>query len=316
MATRRRKRGERNRSSLGCSARTRYSAGDWQRMLGPSRKRRSSRSSASKSPCWRTVSAPRDHGPMTVFHIVSGEVESVVHQTASPRPTSSQCSAWSRVANTEPCVWATSLRVPPTPLVGTTNARSRAAVSCVGTSVGTSFELRLTPSSKRWNSCVKPIRSIVGSRERSATSRTASVDETSRSSCDAFADGRHGITTAPTFHAPRTASSQSTVAPAMTVTRSPGLTFRSRSSAAQIVAPSAISRNERCSMTPSPPRNVTARRFGSPASASTTSRVKLKRSGTCQRPSTRAGRSASSSGERGSSLSRPRRLPIRRPFTA
>ena len=49
-----------------------YSAGDWQRMLGPSRKSRSSRSSASNSPSWRTTSAPRDHGPMTVFHIVSG----------------------------------------------------------------------------------------------------------------------------------------------------------------------------------------------------------------------------------------------------
>ena len=40
----------------------------------------------------------------------------------------------------------------------------------------------------------------------------------------------------------------------------------------------------RGSMMPSLPMSVTARRFGSSASPSTTSRVKLKRSGTCQRP--------------------------------
>ena len=83
------------------------------------------------------------------------------------------------------------------------------------------------------------------------------------------------------------------------MTRSPGLTLRSRSVVAHTVAPSAISRNVRCSMTRRFPRNVSARRFGSRASASTTSRVKLKRSGICQRPSTRAGRRASSSGELG-----------------
>ena len=64
------------------------------------------------------------------------------------------------------------------------------------------------------------------------------------------------------------------------------------------------------------PSEVSALRFGSRASASTTSRVKLNRSGICQRPSTSAGFRASSSGDRATSLSRPRRRPIRRPFTA
>ena len=67
---------------------------------------------ASNSPCMGTTSAPRDHGPTTVFQTAGRESVGAVHQTASPRPTSSQCSAWTRVAKTEPCVCATSLRVP------------------------------------------------------------------------------------------------------------------------------------------------------------------------------------------------------------
>ena len=54
----------------------------------------------------------------------------------------------------------------------------------------------------------------------------------------------HGTTTAPVFITPRTTSSQSTVLPATTMTRSPGLTPRSRSVVAQTAAPSAISRND------------------------------------------------------------------------
>ena len=129
-------------------------------------------------------------------------------------------------------------------------------------------------------------------------------------------DGMHGTTTAPTFSVPRTISSQSTVVPETTITRSPALIPASRSVVAQTAAPSAISWKFRCSMTPSLPSEVSARRFGSRASASTTSRVKLNRSGICQRPSTSAGFRASSSGDRATSLSRPRRRPIRRPFTA
>ena len=86
-------------------------------------------------------------------------------------------------------------------------------MSCVGTSTGTSFELRFAPSSKRWTSGVKPIRSIVCSSERSATTRTASVFDTTRSSCDDVVVGKHGTTTPPTFQVPRMASSQSTVLP-------------------------------------------------------------------------------------------------------
>ena len=151
-----------------------------------------------------------------------------MHHTASPRPTSSQCSAWTRVAKMDPCVCATSFRTPPTPLVATTNARSREPLSCEGTSVGTSFELRFAPSSKRYASVLKPIRSIVCPSERSATTRTASVEDTMRSSCDDVVVGAHGTTTAPTFHAPSTASSHSTVVPAITMTRSPAPTRRSR----------------------------------------------------------------------------------------
>ena len=136
---------------------------------------------------------------------------------------------------------ATSLREPPTPLVETMNARSREAESCEGTSAGTSFEFRFVPSSKRWTSGLKPMRSIVCSSERSATTRTASVDDTSRSSCDGVVVGAHGTTTPPIFHVPRTASSQSTVLPAITMTRSPEPTLRSRRAAAQRVAPSEIS---------------------------------------------------------------------------
>ncbi len=284
-------------------------------MLGPSRKRRSRRSSASNSPWWRTTSAPRDHGPTTVFHIVSGEVASEVHHTASPRPTSSQCSAWTRVAKTEPCVCATSFRGPAAPEVDTMKARSREAVSCVGTSTGTSFEFRRTPSVKSWMSGVKPIFPMVDSKAFSAMTSAASVDETIRSSFAADTEGMHGTTTAPAFRTPRTASSESTVPSATTTTRSPTPMLRSRSVVAQTAAPSEISMNDRGSITPSLPRNVSARRFGSRPSASTTSRVKLKRSGSCQRPSTSAGRSASSSGELGSSFERARRLPMRRPFT-
>ena len=316
VETSRRSRGERKRSSFGCSASARYSAGDWQRMLGPSRKSRSRRSSASNCPCWRTTSAPRDQGPTTVFHIVSAAAGSEVHQTASPRPTSSQCSAWTRVAKTEPCVCATSFRVPPTPPVEAMNARSREAVSAVGTFSGTSFELRRSPSSKRWTSGEKPMRSIVCASESTATTSAASVSDTWRSSIEAVTVGAQGTTTAPAFSAPRTTSSQSTVLPETTSTRSPWPMPRSCRFEAHRFAPSEISRKLRGSITPSLPRNVSARRLGSRASASTTSRVKLKRSGICQRPSTMAGRSASSRGELGSSAPRARRLPMRSPFTA
>ena len=112
---------------------------------------------------------------------------------------------------------------------------------------------------------LKPIRSIVCSSERSATTMTASVEDTARSSWDDVDVGAQGTTTAPIFHAPRTASSQSTVLPDMTITRSPGETLFSRSAVAHTAAPSAISMNERCSMTPSDPRNVSARRLGSRA---------------------------------------------------
>src|SRR3990172_910461 len=93
---------------------------------------------------------------------------------------------------------------------------------------------------------------------------------------------------------------------------------RSRSTAAHRAPPSAMWVNVRGSMTPSCPRKVTAGRLGSFASTSTTSRAKLKRSGTRQRPSSSsAGANASSSGELATCESaRPRRRPIRTIFTA
>ena len=88
------------------------------------------------------------------------------------------------------------------------------------------------------------------------------------------------------------------VLPTTTATRSPGRTPCSRSRAAQEPAPSASLLNVHGSITPSEPRYMSARRRVSSASASTTSRVKLKRSGTRQRPSAHAGWSAASSGPR------------------
>ena len=134
----------------------------------------------------------RDHGPTTVFHIVSAEVLSVVHQTASPRPTSSKCSAWTRVAKADPWVCATSLRVPPTPLVETTNARSREAVSWVGTSTGRPWNSAWLRRRRDGAPARNPMRSIVGSNDRSAMTRTASVFDTTRSSSDDVVVGAHG----------------------------------------------------------------------------------------------------------------------------
>ena len=120
--------------------------------------------------------------PRTVFHIVSGEVASEVHHTASPRRRRASARPGREWRKTEPCVWATSFRGPAAPDVDTMKARSRDAVSWVGTSTGTSFEFRLTPSVKSWMSGVKPIFSIVDSKAFSAMTSAASVDETIRSS--------------------------------------------------------------------------------------------------------------------------------------
>ena len=76
---------------------------------------------------------------------------------------------------------------------------------------------------------MKPMRPTVGSSSSSAMTSAASVDDTSRSSWEEDTSGRHGTRTAPTFRVPRTISSQSTVVPETTITRSPGFTFASRS---------------------------------------------------------------------------------------
>ena len=94
------------------------------------------------------------------------------------------------------------------------------------------------------------MRSTVCSSERSATTRTASVDDTSRSSCDGVVVGAHGTTTPPIFHVPRTASSQSTVLPGHDDDAVAGADLALAEAVAQTVAPSAISMNERCSMMP------------------------------------------------------------------
>ena len=162
METRRRRRGDRKRSSFGCSASARYSAGDWQRMLGPEPEQeveplvarrthppggRSRRlETTGRRPC-STSSAAKSSPPCTRRRHHVRRRASARPGRASRRPI--------RACARRPC------RDPPTPVVDTTNARSRDAVSCVGTSTGTSFEFRLTPSSKRWTSGLKPMRSIV-----------------------------------------------------------------------------------------------------------------------------------------------------------
>ena len=114
-------------------------------------------------------------------------------------------------------------------------------------------------------------------------------------SADADIVSGQGTPTAPTLSAASMTSSQSGVLPASTRMRSPGSTPFSRRTVAHLAAPSAMRKNDRGSMTPSLPRYVRARRFGSRASTSTTSRVKLNRSGTAQRPSASAGTTAAAS---------------------
>ena len=261
-----------------------------------------------------TASAPRDQGPASVNQIASDESGSAVHHTTSPRPASSHCSACARVAKTAPCVCPISLRLPSVPEVVRISARSREDVSCVGPTSSAPPERFRACSSTYTTSGANDIASIASEHSGSAKMSDAPVEAWRASSSGAVSDGRTGTATAPAFQAPRTSSSQCIDVSAMTMTRSLGCTPCSLRAAARPAAPSAISKNVRGSITPSFPRIVTAVRFGSSASASTTSRAKLKWPGTCQRPSTRAGRSASSSGETCST--RARRRPMRRPFTA
>src|SRR5919106_386220 len=85
----------------------------------------SRRSSASKVPSWSTSSAPRDQGPTSACQIESAEPGCAGHQTASPRPASSQCSAATRAAKTAPWECPTSFAAPAVPGVSSTKAISR-----------------------------------------------------------------------------------------------------------------------------------------------------------------------------------------------
>ena len=104
-ACRRRESGYRSRSSS--FAISRYSVGDWQRMVTPRRSMMSKRSRGSNGPSWSTISAPRDHGPSSTFQIAFAQPVAAVHQTRSPGRAPSQCSACMREAKVYPWVWVT-----------------------------------------------------------------------------------------------------------------------------------------------------------------------------------------------------------------
>ena len=113
-------------------------------------------------------------------------------------------------------------------------------------------------------------------RARNARSRPRSMSE-------------HGIATAPARSTPSMTGCQSSVLPQSTSTRSPLDTPSLRSRFVQRAVLAATSVKVTSWSAPSFVRKRIARRAGSAASTSTTSREKLNRSGTSQRPSWRAG---------------------------
>ena len=243
-----------------------------------------------------TLGASHDHGPMTVFHIVSADVLSVVLQTASPRPTSSRARPGRGLRRRIPGVRDV-LAHAADPASSRRRTRGRAK-QCHGRHVDgdvlgvpLGFVVEEMEFRREAHALDRRLERPLGN------PRTASVFDTTRSSCDGVVVGAHGTTTRRSSTCRGRLLEPVDGAPSDHDHAIAGVTRRSRSATAHTVAPSAISRNERCSMIPSLLRKVSARRLGSRASASTTSRVKLKRSGICQRPSTSAGRRASSSGE-------------------
>ena len=211
---------------------------------------RSSCSSASNSPVWWTISAPRDQGPRSPLQTACAEPVWAVHHTASPRPASSQCSAWTREANAAPCVCATARGPLAVSEDHSTKATSRDEVSCVGTSPAE--PARGWPaSSTSWTSGAKDIWAIAPFETWSAMISDAPVVATWASSTDGADPGRHGTVTTPALMQPSMTSSQLAPPLTRTRTRSPGATPRSRRSDAQCAAASDIWRKVRGSMIPS-----------------------------------------------------------------
>ena len=74
----------------------RYSVGAWQSTFTPSRSISSRRSSGSKRASQISAAAPQSQGATKTLRADFDQPVAVVHQTSSPAPAPSQCSAWAR----------------------------------------------------------------------------------------------------------------------------------------------------------------------------------------------------------------------------
>ena len=83
-----------------------------------------------------TTSAPRDHGPSSAFQTVSADPVSDVHQTTSLRADVEPVLGLRAGREAAAVRVRDALRAPDAPEVDRMKARSRADVSCVGSSAG------------------------------------------------------------------------------------------------------------------------------------------------------------------------------------
>ena len=238
--TRRRGRAQRYRPRRPVSASARYSSGDWQSTVTPRRCIRSSRSAGSNTPSCRTTDAPRAQGPSSVLQSVCGECAGLVHETTSPSPASSQCSAWTRAAkSTRACAVR---RVGRSSVRSSRRRRRRRARPCRASAPRSEVAVpRRAPRRARARLRTRAARQL-GSARLDATATLAPEAARRMSRAEAVSRSVEGTVTAPILSAPSMTSTQSGLAPATTSTRSPARTPASRSIVAQWPPPARAGR--------------------------------------------------------------------------